>query len=170
MLELWAMQSTPLLPSLPGPFWRGVGAPNKVLSMGQIELNFILFQNWLFLNRTVFDIETVHVLNWIFKVELFWQLNVSGQNYTYTKMNCLNSNCLTKLNSLELKCFWELNWVLPLNWVVLNRTDYLYKNGFGGWHKTIYGYILDKTIHINKHTHICIYVYIYTSKHINSKK
>ena len=34
MLELWGMQSTPSLPSLPGPLWPGVLAPNMVLSMG----------------------------------------------------------------------------------------------------------------------------------------
>ena len=34
MLELWGMQSTPSLPSLPGPLWPGVVAPDRVLSMG----------------------------------------------------------------------------------------------------------------------------------------
>ena len=29
MLELWGMRGTPLLPSLPGPFWPGVVAPDK---------------------------------------------------------------------------------------------------------------------------------------------
>ena len=38
MLVLWGIQSTPLLPLLPGPLWPGVVAPDKVLSMGQIEL------------------------------------------------------------------------------------------------------------------------------------
>ena len=38
MLELWGMQSTPLLPLLPGPFWLGVVASDRVLSMDQIEL------------------------------------------------------------------------------------------------------------------------------------
>ena len=38
MLELWGMQSTPSLPSFPGPLWPGVVAPDRVLSMGQIEL------------------------------------------------------------------------------------------------------------------------------------
>ena len=39
MLKLWGMRSTPLLPSLPAPFWPGVVAPDRVLSMGQVELN-----------------------------------------------------------------------------------------------------------------------------------
>ena len=38
MLELWRMRSTTLLPSLPGPLWPGVVAPERVLSMDQIEL------------------------------------------------------------------------------------------------------------------------------------
>ena len=45
MLELWRMQSTPLLPSLPGPLWPGVVAPDRVLSMGQIEVNCVLILN-----------------------------------------------------------------------------------------------------------------------------
>ena len=37
MLELWEMQSTPSLLSLPGSLWLGVVAPERVLSMDQIE-------------------------------------------------------------------------------------------------------------------------------------
>ena len=39
MLELWGMQSTSSLPSLPDPLRAGVVAPDRVLYMGQIELN-----------------------------------------------------------------------------------------------------------------------------------
>ena len=42
MLELWGMQSTPSLPSLPGLLRSGVVAPDRILSMGQIELNCIV--------------------------------------------------------------------------------------------------------------------------------
>ena len=45
MLELWEMQGTPSLPSLPIPLWPGVVAPDRVLSMGQIELNCVLMLN-----------------------------------------------------------------------------------------------------------------------------
>ena len=45
MMELWGMWSTPLLPSLPGLLWPGVVAPDKVLSMGQKELNCVLVLN-----------------------------------------------------------------------------------------------------------------------------
>ena len=39
MLEIWLMRSTPSLASLPGSLLPGVVAPDRVLSMGQIELN-----------------------------------------------------------------------------------------------------------------------------------
>ena len=45
MLELWGMWSAPLWPSLPGSLWPGVVAPDRVLSMGQIEVNYILMLN-----------------------------------------------------------------------------------------------------------------------------
>ena len=38
MLVLWGMWSTLSLTSVPGPLWPGVVAPERVLSMGQIEL------------------------------------------------------------------------------------------------------------------------------------
>ena len=47
LLELWGMQSTPSLPSLPDPLWPGLVAPDRVLSMGQIELN-CSFESLLF--------------------------------------------------------------------------------------------------------------------------
>ena len=45
MLELWGMRSTTSLPSLPGPLWSGVVAPDKDLSMSQIEQNCVLMLN-----------------------------------------------------------------------------------------------------------------------------
>ena len=45
MLELWRMQNTPLLPLFPGPLWPRVVALDRVLSMGQIELNYVLMLN-----------------------------------------------------------------------------------------------------------------------------
>ena len=42
MLDLWGMWSTSSLPSLPVPLRPGVVAPDRVLSMGQIELNCVL--------------------------------------------------------------------------------------------------------------------------------
>ena len=37
ILELWGMQSTSSLPSLPDTFWPGVLITDRFLSMGQIE-------------------------------------------------------------------------------------------------------------------------------------
>ena len=45
MLELWGMPSTPLLPLFPGSLWPGVPETDRVLSMGQIELNNVLTLN-----------------------------------------------------------------------------------------------------------------------------
>ena len=38
MLKFWEMWSIPSLPLLPGPLWPRVVAPDRVLSMSQIEL------------------------------------------------------------------------------------------------------------------------------------
>ncbi len=43
--DLWEMPSILSLPSFSGPFWPGVVAPNRVTSMGQIELNCVLMLN-----------------------------------------------------------------------------------------------------------------------------
>ena len=48
------MQSTPSLPSALGPLWPSVIAPDRVLSMGQIDLNCVLMLNWIVWNRTVY--------------------------------------------------------------------------------------------------------------------
>ena len=54
MLELLGMRSALLLPSPPGPLWPGVVAPDRVLSMGQTELNGVLMLNWIVWNRTAY--------------------------------------------------------------------------------------------------------------------
>ena len=53
MLELWGMQSTSSLPSLPGSPTLRVLTPDRVLSMGQRELNRVLILNWISWNKTV---------------------------------------------------------------------------------------------------------------------
>ena len=45
MWELYGMQSTPSLLLLTGPLWPRVVAPDRVLSIDQIELNCILMLN-----------------------------------------------------------------------------------------------------------------------------
>ena len=63
ILELWGMQSTHSLPSLLGLFWPIGLVPDRVISMGQIEINCIFMLNGITSNRTIFDIESVPVLN-----------------------------------------------------------------------------------------------------------
>ena len=72
LLELWGMRSTPSLPTLPGPLWPRVVTPDRILSIGQIELNSVFMLNWIVWNRTVLTFNSVN------------------KNYTYTKLNCLN--------------------------------------------------------------------------------
>ena len=45
MLKLWGMRNDPSLPSLPSPFWTRVVVPDRVPSLGQIELNCVLMIN-----------------------------------------------------------------------------------------------------------------------------
>ena len=65
MTEFGGILSTPSLPSLPGPHWPGVVALDRVLSMGQIELNCVHIQNWIVWNKNVLTLNYVLVLNWI---------------------------------------------------------------------------------------------------------
>ena len=60
-LKLWGMWSTLSLPLLLGPLRPGVVAPDRVLSIGQIELNCVLKQNWIVWKRTVFDFYTAYL-------------------------------------------------------------------------------------------------------------
>ena len=54
MLELWGMRITPLLPLLPGPLWLEVVSPDRVLSLGQIELNCEFMLNRIVSKGTVY--------------------------------------------------------------------------------------------------------------------
>ena len=57
ILELWGMQTTPTLPSLPRPLWPGVKAPDRVQSMGLKEINCVLMLNWIVWNKTVLTLK-----------------------------------------------------------------------------------------------------------------
>ena len=52
MLELCGMQSTHSLPTVPDLFLPWVVAPDRILSVGQIELNCVLTLNWIVWNRS----------------------------------------------------------------------------------------------------------------------
>ena len=77
MLELWGMQSALSLPSPLGPLWPGGVAPDRVLSMGQIELNCVLMLNWIAWNGTVLTFncvwtKTILILNWVVWIRTVW--------------------------------------------------------------------------------------------------
>ena len=54
MLELSGMWSTRSLPSLPGWPWPSVVVPDRVLFMGQQELNCVLMLNWIVWKRIAY--------------------------------------------------------------------------------------------------------------------
>ena len=70
MLEIWGMRNTSSLPSLPDPLCPGEVTPDRVLSMGQIELNC----HYAKLNCFKLAVLT---FNCVFKLR------------TYAKLNCL---------------------------------------------------------------------------------
>ena len=89
ILELWGMLSSSSLPSLPGPLWPGGVAPDRVLSIGQIERNHALILNWIVWHRTIFSFKRAHTktvlnLNWI-----VWNGSVWSFNCVWTNDWCL---------------------------------------------------------------------------------
>ena len=81
---MWSATSLPLLP---GPLWPGVVALDRVLSMGQIELNYVIMLSWIVWNGTVFDIEIVLTLNWIIWDGIILTFDcMYTKNYTYTNV------------------------------------------------------------------------------------
>ena len=52
MLELWGMRSTPSLPSLPGPLWPGVVAPDMgpIYGLNRTKPCFFHYTDFLHLN------------------------------------------------------------------------------------------------------------------------
>ena len=83
MLELWGIWSTPSLPLLPGPFWPGVVALDRVLSTRRIELNSVFMLNLIGRNRTVLTSKLrIYAKPNCFKWEWFWMLNCIVWNST----------------------------------------------------------------------------------------
>ena len=81
MLELWGMLSTPSLQSLPAPLWSGVVAPDRVPSMGQIELNC----NYAKLNCLKF---TVFIFNYVLTKKCVRIIKWIVWNKTVPTINC----------------------------------------------------------------------------------
>ena len=104
MLELLGMLSPPSLPSLPTSLWHQVVAPDRVLSMDQIEVNCVLMLNWIAWSRT----------------DLKFKL------HTYAKLNCLKWNCFCKF--YEFKLGHWLKHELCFFWVETNASCCLLYN------------------------------------------
>ena len=99
--------SSAITPSL---LWPGVVAPDRVLFMGQIELNYVLMRNWVAWNRTVF----------IFKLRTSFKL------HTCAKRNYLKWNCFHMLNWIVLSgTVFNIETVLIPNWIVWNITVFI---------------------------------------------
>ena len=60
MLELWRIWNTSSLPSLLGPLWPRMVAPDMFLFIGQIGLNCVFMLNWIVWNRIVFTFNCVY--------------------------------------------------------------------------------------------------------------
>ena len=54
LLEVSGMHSTPSLSFFPCQLWPGDVAPDEVLFMGQIELNYVHMLKWIVLKSTAF--------------------------------------------------------------------------------------------------------------------
>ena len=85
MLELWGMRSTPSLPFLPEPLWPGVVAPDRILSLSQIELNYLFTINWIDWNRT----GLTNKLRTYAKLKCLKWNSFRHWNCTYAMLNCL---------------------------------------------------------------------------------
>ena len=135
MVRLWETWSTSSLLLLPGPLWPGLVASDRVLSIGQIELNSILMRNWMVLLKTKnSDYNTLHTETPL--------LHPSSYTLTLTNMAvCLlpvlakhlfsreyQGRSLAWINRFKMELFWHLNCVLMLNRIVWNRNVYMYKN------------------------------------------
>ena len=142
MQELWEMQSTPLLRSLPGPLWPEVTAPDRVSPM-EIELfwhlNCLLMLNWIVWNRTVDMYKMDLALNNL-------QCHKTQQNQTYIRL-------IKRVSVI----FMNISF---LNRFIKIHETFSYETDVRRWEK----YLRTHThthIHTHTHTHTHIYIYIY---------
>ena len=86
---------------VPGPIWPRVVAPDKVLFVGQIELNHVFMLNWITWNRIVLHLIYEFMLKWIVwnRTVLTFKLRI------YVGLTCLKWNCFCMMI-----------------WIVWNRT------------------------------------------------
>ena len=75
----------PFIAITPRSTLTGVVVPDRVPSIDRIELNCVLMLNWIVLNRTVFDIDTVYLSETeLFEIELFGHLTACKQKILFS--------------------------------------------------------------------------------------
>ena len=92
MLELWGIRTTPLL-----PLWPGVVAPDKGpiyeldKTNGIFKLNWIIWLNWIALDRNVFDNWTLLTFQLCDSAKLNYLKSIIFRHWkcTYSKLICL---------------------------------------------------------------------------------
>ena len=78
---------------LPGPLWPWVVAPDRVLSVGQIELNCVHMLNWIVWSRNVFNIDTVYLCKTeLFEIELFTCIKIDLVLISYNRWCAIKPN------------------------------------------------------------------------------
>ena len=100
MLELYGMQRTPSLPSLPGSLWPGVIAPDRVLSMGQIELNCV---GWDEIVLT-FKLRTYAKLNCLF---IYIKMDLALNNLQWSICHKTKPNQIIYIQYMRIKRIWH---------------------------------------------------------------
>ena len=138
MLELCRKRNTLSLPSLPGSLRPWVVASDRVISMGQIELNYVLMLIWIAWNRTVLifklrnyaelsflKLNSFCILNWfvwnrtVFKIETVLTWNSIVWNRTVLTFN---------LCTQKLYLYWFV-WIRTvwLSWIAWNKNVFTIK-------------------------------------------
>ena len=102
----FGMQNTSTLPSLPCQLWPRVAALDRVLSVGQIELNCVLMLNWIVWNRTVLTFNCVWINDW-YLIEI---LVIHSNTWNHLTL-------MTEENSLNILTVF-LFYILTLDWAV----------------------------------------------------
>ena len=128
MLERWGMSFTSSLISFQSPFWPEVVAPDRVLSIGQIEQLFDAGHCWRSKDELISD-----VLLW---TPTYGRAKAGWPARTYIQQLCEYTGCNPEdlLEAMDDREKWRERvrdiraggttwcWWFMLNWIVWNRT------------------------------------------------
>ena len=103
MVEPWGMQSYPSLPLLLDPFWPGVVETDRHISVGQIELTYVLMLKWIPWKKSVLT----------FKL------------HSNIKLNCFKWKCFCMLNWIVwYRTVFDIETVFVLKLILWNISVY----------------------------------------------